>query len=191
MKLKIVLAFCLPLILTNCNPYLFDLQSAKMLGAGNLELSAYTVGLNLGIGLTEQLDLNVSLTNNGNINDNLALNIFTVAPKFSLDPDKVAFYFPVSRFLLDKVTMFQPTVLFTSPLTKDIGFTLAPKLILTSNEFKNINTMFGLSGNFSYHIPKTPLSIRTGLGGVWSQQFINRQRLFIDANVGLIFNMDY
>lgn len=191
MKLKIGLAFCLPLFLTNCNPSLFDLQSAKMLGASKLEISAYTVGLNLGIGLTDQIDLNASLTNNGNINDNLALNILTIAPKLSLDRDKVALYFPVSRFVIDKITMIQPTVLFTNSLTKDIDFTLAPKLIFTKNEVLNINTLFGLSGNFSLHIPKTPFSIRAGLGGVWSQQSINRQRLLIDANVGLIFNLGY
>jgi hypothetical protein len=191
MKLRLVLAFCLPLFLTNCNPSLFDLQSAKMVGAGKLEISAYTVGLNIGIGLTDQIDLNASLTNNGNINDNLALNILTIAPKFRINPDNIAFYFPVSQFVIDKVTMFQPTMLFTSSLTKDIDFTLAPKLIITKNDYLDINALFGLSGNFSLNIPKTPVSIRAGFGGVWSHQSINNQRLFIDANVGLIFNLDY
>lgn len=190
MNWKIALIFCLPIFLTSCNPSLFDLQSAKMLGAGNLELSAYTVGLNLGIGLTDQLDLNASLTNNGNMNDNLALNIVTVAPKFCIDPDKIAFYMPVSRFLIDKVTMFQPTVLLTNRLTDDLNFTFAPKAIVTNYQFHYINTLLGISGNFSYHIPHTPLSIRTGLGGVWGQQAINYQRVFIDANVGLIVNLN-
>lgn len=190
MKFATVLAFCIPILLTSCNPSLFDLQTAKTLGAGNLELSAYTVGANLGIGLTNQFDINISLTNNGNINDDLELNIFTIAPKLSMDPGKVAFYFPVSRFLLDKITMYQPTVLITNPLSNNIDFTFAPKLIFTSNEFQNVNTMFGLSGNLSYHIPKTPLSIRTGLGGAWSQLYINGRRLFLDANVGLVFNMN-
>lgn len=191
MKLKIGLIVCLPLFITSCNPSLFDLQSAKMLDTGKFEISAYTVGLNLGVGLTDQLDLNASLTNNGNINDNLALNILTIAPKLSLVHDKVAFYIPFSRFMNDKVTMIQPTFLFTNSLTKDIDFTLAPKLIFIKNEITNMNAFLGISGNCSFHIPKTPFSIRTGLGGAWSKQSINSQRFYIDANVGLIFNLDY
>jgi len=190
MKLKTILALALPLLLTSCNPTLFDLQSAKMLGAGQLEFSAYTVGLNLGIGLTNNLDLNVSVTNDGDITDHLKLNVVTLAPKFNLYDNKAALYIPISRISAEDITFFQPTILFTNSLNRDIDFTVAPKCVITIDNFNRMNLMYGVSSNFSFHLPKTPLSIRTGFGGVLSQQVINNNRLFLDANIGLVFNMN-
>lgn len=190
MKLKTILALALPLLLTSCNPTLFDLQSAKMLGAGQLELSAYTVGVNLGIGLTDKFDLNASVTNDGDITDHLKLNVLTLAPKFSLYDNKAALYIPISRISAEDITFFQPTLLFTNSLNRDIDFTVAPKCVITIDNLNTMNLMYGISSNFSFHLPKTPFSIRTGFGGAWSQRTINNNRLFLDANVGLVFNMN-
>lgn len=137
----------------SCAPVFSELQSARMAGAGQVELTPHYsttsvaeggdsegiqnhLGLQLAVGVSPKVDLrfryeNIWLKESG-ILDGLSLIGF--GPKFSLIQDRLALYTPFGTAVGDGVTdswQFQPTVFLTLPVVpQKLDFTVAPKLVV-------------------------------------------------------------
>jgi hypothetical protein len=139
-------------LIQNCAPVFSDLQSARLVGKGNIEITpSYStvsfsesgesngiqnhVGAQVAIGLSEKVDLrtrieHIWLKEEASYNE----TIFGVGPKFSLVKDKMAAYLPVGFAFSDigETFEFQPTLLFTIPvIAEKIDFNPSVKYLMT------------------------------------------------------------
>lgn len=165
---KLFAAVSLPLISISCVPVFSDLQSARTLGKGQVEATPYYTitglnnedkgashfGGNIGVGLSDKIDIRAKYESNWlNEEENTAVTILGIGPKFSLIPDRLAFFLPAGAMLQEgKLDFWQihPTVFFTQPIVKDrLEFTVAPKYLLNICEdcSGNFATNFGLSAS--------------------------------------------
>jgi hypothetical protein len=125
----------------SCVPVFSDLQSARTVGAGQVELTPFAsindaqteYGANLAVGLTQTIDLRARyeyLT----MGDGEGTGVFGIGPKFGLVPGRIAAFLPVGNALNPDYSdnwQFQPTLLFTQPIVEDkFEATLSPKYLV-------------------------------------------------------------
>lgn len=156
MKNFICLISCL-LIFTfmqSCVPVFSELQSARLVGDGNVELTPHyssvsfsedgdtetiqnELGLQLAYGLSPKVDLRIRYENLWLKGDGVAdgISIIGFGPKFSIVQDKLAVYAPFGTAIAEDVENaweFQPTLFLTVPvIPQKLDFTISPKYIFT------------------------------------------------------------
>lgn len=146
-----LLAVLLALVLSGCVAPFAEMQSARLAGPGNLEItpgySYVAIGdesdsrkaqddfsLQLAAGVRDRLDLRIRyeltrLTGEGL--DYRYHHVLAAGPKVGLAPGRVALYAPVgfgfgSGLTMSETWMFHPTLLFTVPLAP--GFEINPSV---------------------------------------------------------------
>ncbi len=134
----------------NCAPVFSDLQSARLVGKKNVEVTpsystvAFTedresegiqnhIGAQVAVGLSDKVDLRIRLEHIWVKDDSFSEQVFGVGPKISLAKDRVAAYLPVGFALSDIGGSFEfhPTLLFTLPVVQNqIDFNPAAKYLI-------------------------------------------------------------
>jgi hypothetical protein len=168
------LILLLSLILPACAPTFSELQSAKLVGPGRLEVTpSYSsvswsnegesekvqdhVGLQLATGVSDRTDLRFRyeyIDMEGS-----AVHVLGAGPKFGIVPDRVAFYVPVGTALGDDVEtsesfQVQPTALFTLPVSNQVEVTASGKALLWVDRDNDDLLAFNLGGGLSSDLSK-------------------------------------
>src|SRR5690606_16090129 len=154
MKFPLLLLAAISLGLAGCSPVFSDLQSARTVGQGRVELTPhYTsasvsdgessegiqrhVGLQAAIGITPRFDIrlryeNVWLNDTG-FGDGISL--LAIGPKVSLLENHIALSVPIGRALGEGTLeswQIHPTLILTLPAVPDkLDVTLAPKYLVS------------------------------------------------------------
>jgi hypothetical protein len=157
-------------------PPFSDLQSAKLVGKGRIELtpgfSSVSVtaegesqhvqnnfGIQAGYGVSKSLDFRLRYERiqlDTGEDESYGLNVLGFGPKFSVVKDWVAIFLPVgfafgSDVEVSKTWQFQPTLLFTVPFNKNIELNTSAKgLIWFQSGYDSLvafNLGFGLSSD--------------------------------------------
>ena len=157
-------------------PPFSDLQSAKLVGKGRIELtpgfSSVSVtaegesqhiqnnfGIQAGYGVSKFMDFRlryerIQLDTGGD--ESYGLNVLGFGPKFSLVKDWVAIFLPVgfafgSDVEVSQTWQFQPTLLFTVPFNKNIELNTSAKGLIWfqsgNDSLVAFNLGFGLSSD--------------------------------------------
>jgi hypothetical protein len=157
-------------LLASCSPF-SDLQTSRMTGKGEFEVTPFlttqsvtldeeytgipfggAVGTHLSYGLTEMIDLRLSIRAT-------PFGIFThIGPKFRLIENRLAFFIPAGTLAswdaeyYQKVSDFswelQPTLLFSQPVIKDkLEWNLSGKYI---HKFNQPEGAFAVNTSFSF-----------------------------------------
>lgn len=183
----IIKGVCLLLILIsiqNCAPVFSDLQSARLVGKGNFEVTpSYTsvsfgedgesdgvqnhLGAQMAFGLSEKVDLRARIEHIWlKEDDSYNEQVFGIGPKFSFVKDRVAGYLPVGFALSDigETVGIQPTLLFTLPLVPDkLDFNPSAKYLIQFCEDCDNLVAFNLGLAFSEDISRWALRAEYGL----------------------------
>lgn len=142
----------------SCAPVFSNLQSAKLVGKGNVEAAPHFtstshysetehiqdhVGLQLGYGLSNRFDIiaryeNISGPSNGNA------NVFGIGPKMSIIKDRMAAYLPVGFAFggdIDGMDQFQtqPSLIFTFPVGRYVEINPSTKAIISNDVYYAAN----------------------------------------------------
>ncbi|TFV97597.1 hypothetical protein E4S40_02805 [Algoriphagus kandeliae] len=154
------------LLISSCVPVFSDLQNARTLGSGQLEMTPYYtntgndsesngashIGANIGVGLSDKIDLRAKIDHNWlNGEEDTGTTIIGIGPKFALVPNRIAFFLPVGTGVgggMGTTWQTQPTLFFTQPIVKDkFELTIAPKYIqgLCEGCGGNFATNFGIA----------------------------------------------
>jgi hypothetical protein len=153
-----------------------DFQSAKTVGKGNFEIAPNltldmgknfrypTLGFNLDYGVTDRFDLRASFS--GGI-----ISLLSLAPKVNLIKDRFSITMPVGTFLankdlgIERVWVYQPTLLLTLPIRESLELTFAPKLVLLKNASQGWQKPeFAPNIGLSYHRPGSFITYRPEVG---------------------------
>jgi len=160
--------FCLILIplllIESCAPVFSDLQSARLVGEGNIEVTpSYSsvsyaedgesnkvqnhYGAQAGFGLSPSTDLRtrieyISVKSDGS-DEKLTATVIGIGPKFSIVKDRVAGYIPIgtafgSDIETSQAWELQPTLLFTFPLDEQIELNPSVKYLIQLSENDNL-----------------------------------------------------
>jgi hypothetical protein len=182
-KTLLFIALALTAILPSCAPVFSDLQSARMAGEGQVEV---TPSLSLINYPTEENDLSITSPQGGvqmafGLSSKVDLRLryeytfFThvigIGPKFSLIKDRLAFYVPAMIVIGDEegvdrditAWQFHPTVLYSYPIKRDkLDFNISGKYIF--NENKYIGDSWALNAGFSLSKDLDKWAIRPEVG---------------------------
>lgn len=155
-------------ILTSCAPVFSDLQSARTLGTGQVEVTAYYtntgndseskgithIGGNFGVGISERIDIRGKIDRNwATGEENTGITVLGIGPKFSIMSNRLSFFLPAGRAIGEDTNdtwQIHPTLFFTQPIIKEkIELTLAPKYLFSicQNCKGNFATNLGISGS--------------------------------------------
>lgn len=143
------------ILIPGCSPVFSELQSARLLGPKNLEITpgfssvscsgdgetehAYNhYGLQLGIGISNKMDFRLRYEYVGSgeeFCDSDIIHIFGFGPKFSISKDRVAFYVPVGFALAEDIEIsdtiqVHPTLLLTFPISRNIDINPSAKILI-------------------------------------------------------------
>ncbi len=155
-------------LFTGCAPVFSDLQSARTLGSGQVELTPYYtntgkesdskginhIGTNFGIGLNENIDIRGKIDRSWmEGEENTGFTVVGLGPKFSLIPNRIALFIPAGRAFgndAGNTWQMQPTVFLTQPIIPEkLELTLSPKYLLNLCQDcgGNFATNIGISGS--------------------------------------------
>lgn len=157
-QLKILFLFAIFPLLTikSCAPVFSDLQSARLVGDGNLEFTpSYSsvsfgndgesssvqdhFGIQGGYGISEKVDLRARIeyinVNNADSGGDINVTVIGIGPKFQLIEDRMAAYIPIGAGFGPNIEtsqswQMQPTLLFTFPITETIEFNPSAKYLI-------------------------------------------------------------
>jgi len=174
MKTPIFLIIIIGVLVYSCAPVFSDLQSAKLAGKGNLEVTpGFTTasfsgdgetshiqdhyGFQVGYGLSRKLDLRARFENIRLDDNSGSANIFGIGPKFSFLEDRIAGFVPIGFAFggdVDGIDEFevQPTLLFTLPVGNYIEINPSIKGIISSEFYMAFNLGLGLSTNLDRYV---------------------------------------
>lgn len=185
---KIVLFLaCLIIVFPRCAPVFSELQSAKLVGPGNVEASPSfsTVsyisednrehaqnhfGIQAGLGIFNRLDFRLryeGLSVDEGSDESYWVNVFGFGPKFSVVKNWVAVYVPVGSAFGggEKVSdnwQFHPTLLLTLPLNKFIEFNPSAKILIPFKKEQATKYAFNLGLGLSTNLEKWALRPEIG-----------------------------
>lgn len=169
-----LLSLILFISLNSCMTFT-DFQSAKTVGKGNFEITPNftmefnkefrypNLGFNLDYGVTDRFDMRASFS--GGI-----INLLSLAPKFNLIKDRFSITMPVGTFLankdldIDRVWVYQPTLLMTMPIRESLDLTFAPKWVFLKNTQGWEKPEFAPNIGLSYHRPGSFVTYRPEVG---------------------------
>lgn len=134
--------------LSSCAPIFSEVQSARMVGKNNFEVTpAFSTvnfafegereevqkqfGLHMAYGISDKVDLRVRYENVLG----QEINVLAIGPKINIVENKVSVYLPIGSYIGDGMSIemmqFHPTLLLTQPIIDNkIEFTAAPKLLI-------------------------------------------------------------
>ncbi|MBN7803198.1 sterol desaturase family protein [Algoriphagus aestuariicola] len=180
---------------TACVPVFSDLQSARLVGKGQVEVTPYYtstgmesesdganhVGANFAVGLSPKVDLRGRLEANW-IKEGSTDYIIGMGPKASLMENRIAAFLPIGYATNSEVFQLQPTMLFTLPFAKEkLEATLAPKYLISLCEDceSNFATNFGLG--FSPNFDRW--AVRAEYGRMFAEDGVGQFSLGISFHV--------
>ena len=187
----IFLLVCLTVIFPGCAPVFSELQSAKLVGPGHLEVtpsfSSVSLssegesehiqnhyGVQAGLGINRQMDfrlryerISVDLDGDGSF----GVNILGFGPKFSLVKDMVAVYVPIGFAFGEDIEVSEtwqihPTLLITLPVSKYIEFNPSAKILIPIKGEQDTLVAFNLSTAISANLEKW--AIRPEIGFLYN-----------------------
>lgn len=127
--------------LPSCVPVFSDLQSARTVGAGQVEMTPFATfneaqteyGTNVAIGITPNFDLRARYEY-VSLGDGEGTGVFGIGPKFGIVPGRVAAFVPVGNAFNSDFSdnwQVQPTLLLTQPIVENkFEATLSPKYLV-------------------------------------------------------------
>ena len=175
------LLFGLSFLLSGCAPVFSDLQSAKLVGKGEYEVTPSVsevhlnnngksseiqthVGLQAAYGLSDDTDIRIRyerITVDWNESEDWAFNVIGLGPKIVLTKDVSAFYLPVGFAYGDNIIDWSetweihPTLLFTIPLADNFELNPSAKaLIPLSNNNRDVRFAVNLGAGLSSNYDK-------------------------------------
>ncbi len=168
-------------------PVFSDLQSAKLVGPGNLEVTPSFssvsfssegesrdvqnhLGIQAGLGVSSIMDFRgryEHISVDQGESESFGVNVLGFGPKFSLVKDWVAFYVPVGFAFGEGIEVsdswqVHPTLLLTLPVSKYIELNPSAKILIPFQDEKDILVAFNLGAGISTNLEK--LAIRPELG---------------------------
>ena len=174
MKTLIISNIFIAIVAISCAPLFSELQSARLVGKGNIEGTPYFTstsissdgetdhvqnhyGIQVAYGLINGLDLRaryeyISVSQGGG-----ATNVFGIGPKVGLLKDRIAAYVPVGFAFggdvdgIEEVEV-QPTLLFTIPAWKYLEINPSLKGIIGDEFYCAFNLGLGLSTNLDKYV---------------------------------------
>jgi hypothetical protein len=191
--LNLFLMAILTMTVYACAPVFSSLQSAKLIGKGNVEVAPHFTstsaigegesehvqnhfGFQLGYGLSNHIDIITRYENIAGSMGNISANVFGIGPKVSLIKDRMAAYVPVGFAFggdLGGVSEFevQPTLLFTMPVGKYVEINPSAKGIIGDDFYYAVNLGLGLSTDFTKYVirPEYGMLFNPGESGHFGQ----------------------
>lgn len=184
--LLVVVSVMLLTFLQGCVSPFSELQSARLVGKNNVELTpAYTTtsftsegetdgiqnhaGLHAAFGLSSKVDLRLRYEYLWTKDDDFGngISVIGFGPKVSLLENRIALSLPLGTAFGDEITdswEFQPSMLFTLPAIPDkLDITFAPKYILTFCEDCDDFVAFNLGLAFSNNVSSWAIRPEYGL----------------------------
>ena len=184
----IFLLVCLTVLFPGCfAPVFSDLQSAKLVGPGNLEVTPSFssvsfssegesehvqnhLGIQAGLGVSSLMDFRLRyerLSVDQGDNESFGVNVLGFGPKFSLVKDWVAFYVPVGFAFGENIEVSEtwqvhPTLLLTLPVSKYIEINPSAKVLIPITGEQDTLVAFNLGAGISTNLEKW--AIRPELG---------------------------
>lgn len=180
---------CTLAFLTGCVAPFSDIQSAKLLGKGNVEVTpSYStvsmtsdgetehvqnhLGVQAGIGLLEFMDLRVRyerITGNFDEEDSFGVNVFGFGPKFRLAKNWLALYVPVGFAFGEDIEVGEtwqvhPTLLATFPFGKSFELNPSAKVMIPFKK-SELDTLyaFNLGAAISTDVSKWAIRPEVGI----------------------------
>jgi hypothetical protein len=160
----------------NCAPVFSEMQSARLVGEDNHELTAgYTsvsvsdnddsealqeeLGLQYAYGLSDHMDLRLRYEHISLENGDFNFNVIGFGPKFRITEDVAAFYLPVGFAFGEDIEVsdtwqIHPTFLFTVPLGKNFELNPSGKALIPVGNDGDILVAFNLGAGFSTDFSK-------------------------------------
>lgn len=190
----IFLLVCLTALFPGCAPVFSELQSAKLVGPGHLEVTPSFssvsfssegesehiqnhYGIQAGIGINRQMDLrlryervSVDLQDMDG-DESFGVNVLGFGPKFSLVKDMVAVYVPIGFAFGEDIEVSEtwqihPTLLITLPISKYFEFNPSAKVLIPLKGEQDTLVAFNLGTAFSTNLEKW--AIRPEIGFLYN-----------------------
>jgi hypothetical protein len=190
----IFLLACLTVIFPGCAPVFSELQSAKLVGPGHIEVtpsfSSVSVssegesehiqnhyGIQAALGVSSMMDfrlryerVSVDLQDMDS-DESFGVNVLGFGPKFSLVKDMVAAYFPVGFAFGEDIEVSEtwqihPTLLITVPISKYIEFNPSAKVLIPLKGEQDTLVAFNLGTAISANLEKW--AIRPEIGFLYN-----------------------
>jgi hypothetical protein len=170
-------------LLPACAPTFSELQSAKLVGPGRVEITpnyssvSYTedhtdkvqdhFGIQFATGVSEKADIRFRYEYIDVKNAN-GVHVVGAGPKFSLVPDQFALYVPVGTGLGEDVQsgdllQIQPTALFTGTLSPHVELTVSGKAILWFDRELDDYLAFNLGAGISKDLSEWAIRPEAGV----------------------------
>lgn len=190
----IFLLACLTVLFPGCAPVFSELQSAKLVGPGHLEVTPSFssvsfssegesehiqnhYGIQAGIGVNRQMDFRLRYERvsvdmqDMNGDESFGVNVFGFGPKFSLVKDMVAAYFPIGFAFGEDIEVSEtwqihPTLLITLPISKYIEFNPSAKVLIPLKGEQDTLIAFNLGTAISANLEKW--AIRPEIGFLYN-----------------------
>jgi hypothetical protein len=173
----------LGLLLSGCAPTFSDLQSARLAGKGRIELTPSFssvsasgdeasghvqnhFGGQVATGVSDKVDLRVRYEYVDAEGE--GIHILGMGPKFSLVPDRAAFYLPVGTGIADRIQsgdlfQIQPTFLYTQPVNPNFELTGSGKAILWVDRDVDDLVAFNLGAGISSDLQRWAIRPEGGI----------------------------
>ena len=190
----IFLLACLTVLFPACAPVFSELQSAKLVGPGHLEVTPSFssvsfssegeswhiqnhYGIQAGIGVNRQMDfrlryerISVDMQDMDG-DESFGVNVLGFGPKFSLVKDMVAAYVPIGFAFGEDIEVSEtwqihPTLLITLPISKYIEFNPSAKVLIPLKGEQDTLVAFNLGTAISSNLEKW--AIRPEIGFLYN-----------------------
>ena len=190
---KMLIPFLGSLAVFSCVPVFSDLQSARTVGAGQVELTPFATfneaqneyGANLAIGLTPTIDLRARYEY-VSLGDGEGTGVYGIGPKFGIIPNRIAAFLPVGNAFNPELSdqwQIQPTLLFTQPIVEDkFEATLSPKYLVYFCE--SCGGYFATNLGFAWGTDLNRWAIRAEYGRIFSGEGVGQ------FSMGFSFNLN-
>ncbi|NIO48335.1 MAG: hypothetical protein GTN73_02680 [Candidatus Aminicenantes bacterium] len=188
--LIIFLLVCLTVIFPGCAPVFSELQSAKLVGPGHLEVTPSFssvsfssedesghvqnhYGIQAGLGVSSMMDFRLRYERvSVDIQDmdggeSLGVNVLGFGPKFSVVKDMVAAYVPIGFAFGEDIEVSEtwqihPTLLITLPISKYIEFNPSAKVLIPLKGEQDTLVAFNLGTAISTNLEKWAIRPEVG-----------------------------
>jgi len=178
----IFLLVCLIVIFPACAPVFSEMQSAKLVGPGDIEVTPSFssvsfssegesehiqnhYGIQAGLGVNKQMDFRLRYERvsvdmqDMDSDESFAVNVLGFGPKFSLVKDMVAAYIPIGFAFGEDIEVSEtwqihPTLLITLPIGKYIEFNPSAKVLIPLKGEQETLVAFNLGTAISANLEK-------------------------------------
>ena len=194
-------------ILPSCAPVFSDLQSAKLVGPGNIEVTpSYSsvsfhaegdsdkiqnhIGIQAATGVLDFMDFRARyerISLDGDCGGSSWVNILGFGPKFSLVRNYVSFYTPVGFAFGEDIKtadtwQIHPTLLLTLPVNQYFEFNTSGKVLIPFKSEQEITVAFNVGPAFSTNLEEW--AIRPEIGFLYNP---GEKGYFMHLSLGFTF----